>query len=79
MKRDLPWQFGVHYDVIGKGSVQDLFDEQFECETLLRSQQAMEWIIVSTGMFTSFLFETSFGVVTCREIPCMHWAAGETP
>ncbi len=23
----------------------------------------MEWVIVSTGMFTSFLFEPSFGVV----------------
>ena len=30
---------------------------------LLRSQTNTEWIIVSTGMFTSFLFEPSFGVV----------------
>ena len=26
--RDIPWQFGVDYDVIGRGSAQDLFDEQ---------------------------------------------------
>ena len=30
---------------------------------LLRAQQRTEWIIVSTGMFTSFLFEPAFGVV----------------
>lgn len=63
VKRYLPWQFGVDYDVIGKGSAQDLFDEQLEVRDLLRSQRATEWIIVSTGMFTSFLFEPSFGVV----------------
>lgn len=63
VKQYLPWQFGVDYDVIGKGSAQDLFDEQLEVRDLLRSQKATEWIIVSTGMFTSFLFEPSFGVV----------------
>ena len=30
---------------------------------LLRSQVQTEWVIVSTGMFTSFLFEPAFGVV----------------
>jgi len=30
---------------------------------LLRSQDAVEWVIVSTGMFTSFLFEPAFDVV----------------
>ena len=63
VRRYLPWQFGIDYDVIGKGSAQDLFDEQLEVRSLLRAQQATEWIIVSTGMFTSFLFEPSFGVV----------------
>ena len=63
VKRYLPWQFGVDYDVIGKGSAQDLFDEQLEVRVLLRSQQATQWIIISTGMFTSFLFDPSFGVV----------------
>ncbi len=63
LKRYIPWQFGVDYDVIGEGSAQDLFDEQRDVRALLRAQQATEWIIVSTGMFTSFLFEPSFGVV----------------
>jgi hypothetical protein len=63
VRRYFPWQFGVDYDVIGKGSAQDLFDEQLEVRTLLRSQEKTEWVIVSTGMFMSFLFEPSFGVV----------------
>ena len=63
MKRYFPWQFGVDYDLIGRGSAQDLWDEQLDVRDLLRSQDRTEWIIVSTGMFTSFLFEPSFGVV----------------
>ena len=63
VKRYFPWQFGVDYDVIGRGSAQDLFDEQLDVRDLLRSQNRTEWVIVSTGMFTSFLFEPSFGVV----------------
>ncbi len=63
VKRYVPWQFGVDYDVIGRGSPQDLFDEQLDVRDMLRAQQGTEWIIVSTGMFTSFLFEPSFGVV----------------
>jgi NmrA-like family protein len=61
--RYVPWQFGVDYDAIGRGSPQDLFDEQLDVRDLLRGQRNTEWIIVSTGMFTSFLFEPSFGVV----------------
>jgi hypothetical protein len=30
---------------------------------LVRSLDRMEWVIISTGMFTGFLFEPSFGVV----------------
>jgi uncharacterized protein YbjT (DUF2867 family) len=63
VKRYFPWQFGVDYDLIGRGSAQDLFDEQLDVRDLLRSQHRTEWVIVSTGMFTSFLFEPSFGVV----------------
>lgn len=63
VKRYVPWQFGVDYDVIGRGSPQDLFDEQLDVRDLLRGQQATQWLIISTGMFTSFLFEPSFGVV----------------
>ncbi|KAL3424250.1 isoflavone reductase [Phlyctema vagabunda] len=63
VQRFVPWQFGVDYDAIGKGSAQDLFDEQLDVRALLRGQDATEWLIVSTGMFTSFLFEPYFGVV----------------
>jgi hypothetical protein len=63
VKRYLPWQFGVDYDIIGRGSAQTLFDEQLDVRDLLRGQKGTEWIIVSTGMFTSFLFEAFFGVV----------------
>jgi hypothetical protein len=59
----LPWQFGVDYDVVGRGSGQPLFDEQLGLRDLLRSQSETSWVIVSTGMFTTFLFEPWFGVV----------------
>ncbi|WVW85947.1 hypothetical protein I302_107985 [Kwoniella bestiolae CBS 10118] len=58
-----PWQFGVDYDLIGRGSSQPLFDEQLDVRDLLRSQDKTKWTIVSTGLFTSFLFHPSFGVV----------------
>lgn len=61
--RYFPWQFGVDYDEIGRGSAQPLFDEQLDVRDLLRDQHTTEWVIVSTGMFTSFLFEPAFGVV----------------
>jgi len=66
VRRYIPWQFGVDYDVVGKGSGQPVFDEQFEVRAMLRGQHATEWIIVSTGMFTSFLFEPAFGLVDLR-------------
>lgn len=63
VRRYFPWQFGVDYDVVGRGSGQPVFDEQYEVRQLLRGQHVTEWIIVSTGMFTSFLFEPAFNVV----------------
>ncbi|MCD5997314.1 aromatic alcohol reductase [Pseudomonas sp. CDFA 602] len=63
VKRYIPWQFGVDYDLIGRGSPQDLFDEQLDVRDLLRAQSRTEWVIISTGMFTSFLFDSAFGVV----------------
>lgn len=66
VRRYFPWQFGVDYDVICKGSAQDLFDEQLDVRALLRSQEKTEWVIVSTGMFMSFLFEPVFGVVDLK-------------
>jgi hypothetical protein len=63
VERYVPWQFGVDYDVVGRGSGQEVFDEQADVRDMLRSQSRTQWVIVSTGMFTSFLFEPSFGVV----------------
>ncbi|MGE2724833.1 aromatic alcohol reductase [Mycolicibacterium pulveris] len=63
VSRYFPWQFGVDYDAIGRGSPHDLFDEQLDVRDMLRAQNTTEWVIVSTGMFTSFLFEPDFGVV----------------
>ncbi len=63
VKRYFPWQFGVDYDIVGHGSGQPVFDEQYEVRQLLRGQQNTEWVIISTGMFTSFLFEPAFDVV----------------
>ncbi|WP_239495266.1 aromatic alcohol reductase [Salinicola halophilus] len=67
VKRYVPWQFGVDYDTIGRGSAQDVFDEQLDVRDLLRAQNRTEWIIVATGMFTSFLFEPAFGVVDLEQ------------
>lgn len=63
VKRFFPWQFGVDYDVVGRGSAQDLWDEQLDVRALLRGQNGTEWVVVSTGLFMSFLFERSFGIV----------------
>lgn len=63
VKRYFPWQFGVDFEVIGRASAQDLFDEQLDVQELLRSQSATKWVIVSTGMFTSYLFEPFFSIL----------------
>ncbi|MEB6377835.1 aromatic alcohol reductase [Leclercia adecarboxylata] len=67
VRRYFPWQFGVDYDVVGKGSGQPVWDEQYDVRTLLRAQSATQWVIVSTGMFTSFLFEPAFDVVNLAQ------------
>ena len=63
VKHYIPWQFGMDYDSIGRGSSQDLFTEQLDVRDMLRAQHHTQWTIVSTGLFTSFLFEPVFGVV----------------
>ncbi|KAK6706805.1 hypothetical protein SNK03_007747 [Fusarium graminearum] len=63
VKRFFPWQFGMDYDIIGRGSSQDLFDEQLSVRNKLRAQENVDWTIVSTGLFMSFLFLADFGVV----------------
>lgn len=67
VKRYFPWQFGVDFEVIGRGSAQDLFDEQLDVRELLRSQNATKWVIVSTGMFTSYLFEPFFNILDLKK------------
>lgn len=61
--RYFPWQFGVDFEAIGRGGPQDIFDAQLDVRELLRSQKKTEWVIISTGMFMSYLFEPEFGVV----------------
>ncbi|RMB36650.1 NmrA-like family protein [Sphingomonas sp. PP-F2F-G114-C0414] len=61
--RYFPWQFGVDFEAIGRGGPQDIFDAQLDVRALLRSQDKTEWVIISTGMFMSYLFEPDFGVV----------------
>lgn len=65
--RYFPWQFGVDFDVIGRGSPQDIFDAQLDVRELLRGQHQTEWVIISTGIFMSYLFEPEFGVVDLEE------------
>jgi nucleoside-diphosphate-sugar epimerase len=67
VERYVPWQFGVDYDIVGRGSGQDVWDEQLDVRAMLRAQSRTGWIIISTGMFTSFLFEPSFGLVDLDE------------
>ncbi len=64
--RYFPWQFGVDFDAIGRGGPQDLFDAQLDVRDYLRSQSAMDWVVISTGMFTSYLFEPEFGVIDLK-------------
>lgn len=67
VRKYIPWQFGADYDRIGRGSAQPVFDEQLEVRDMLRSQQKTHWVIVSTGMITSFLFREDFGVISLKD------------
>ena len=51
VRRYIPWQFGVDYDVIGPEAGGGLFAEQCEVREVLRGQGGTEWKIVSTGCF----------------------------
>lgn len=65
--RFFPWQWGVDYDVTGDaGGLMPLFGEQLAVRQLLRLEAeaaGVQWTVVSTGVFMSFLFEGAFGVV----------------
>ena len=69
--RYFPWQFGVDYTAIGRGSAQELFDEQLDVRALLAAQTRTDWVIVSTGVFTNYLFAPFFGVVDAT-VPAVH-------
>lgn len=58
----IPWQFGVDYDTVGRGSGQQVWDEQLDVREMLRQQDCVRWTILSTGIFTSFVFLAQFGV-----------------
>jgi len=59
----IPWQHGVDYDVIGREGGQGLFIEQIDVRDMLRAQTRTRWVIISCGIFMSFLFEEFWGVV----------------
>lgn len=61
----MPWQHGVDYDVIGPEAGEGLFGEQCRVREVLRAQEGKgtQWVVVSCGMFMSFLFEEWWGVV----------------
>lgn len=64
----VPWQFGVDYDAFKRGDAGGLFDDQKDVRDLLRlsvdsGQSQTDWIIVSTGIFMSYLFQEFWGVV----------------
>ncbi|MFC7557664.1 aromatic alcohol reductase [Pseudoroseomonas wenyumeiae] len=63
----VPWQFGVDYDVIGRGSGQEVWDEQLDVRDMLRAQSKVCWTIISTGMFTSFVFLPAFGLANLEQ------------
>ncbi|MCX2750057.1 aromatic alcohol reductase [Arthrobacter sp. MI7-26] len=67
LPRYFPWQFGVDFEIIGRGSPQDIFDSQLDVRELLRSQTETEWVIISTGMFMNYLFEPNSGMVDLRK------------
>ncbi|KAF7535220.1 hypothetical protein G7054_g5550 [Neopestalotiopsis clavispora] len=83
VSRYFPWQYGIDYDVVGGGSAQDLFDEQLEVRNLLRSSSSsptsVDWIIVSTGVFMSFLLVPDFGPVDMNNRVLRGLGSWDTP
>lgn len=84
VKRYFPWQPGLGCDAIGRERAQDLFDEQLDVSDLLKAQERTEWVVVSTGTFSSFFFEPALsGVDLVQNTACAlgSWntAARKTP
>ncbi|KAK1828756.1 hypothetical protein QBC39DRAFT_436146 [Podospora conica] len=61
VKRYIPWQFGLDYAAIGRGSGKGLFDEQLDVRGMLAAQVRTEWTVVSTGVFMEFLVDPAVG------------------
>ncbi|KAK4151823.1 isoflavone reductase P3 [Chaetomidium leptoderma] len=72
----VPWQFGVDYAAVsaadqqggGGGGLEasghgELFGEMLAVRAMLRGQNGTRWVVVSTGLFMSFLFLRGFGAV----------------
>ncbi|KIX09079.1 uncharacterized protein Z518_00157 [Rhinocladiella mackenziei CBS 650.93] len=59
----VPWQYGVDYDIVTRQGGQGMFSEQIDVRDLLRSQTKADWVVLSCGIFMSFLFEEFWGVV----------------
>jgi hypothetical protein len=66
-----PWQWGCDFDVTGDvGGLMPLFGVQKQIRALLRKEApeaGVQWTVVSTGLFMSFLFEPFWGVVDREE------------
>lgn len=73
-----PWQFGVDFEAIGRGGPLDIFDAQLDVRELLRSQDKTEWVVISTGMFMSYLFNPSSAWSMWRTARFTSWAASTT-
>jgi len=63
-----PWQFGLDYDQFRVGDAGGLFDEQKQVRSLLRDavdtgRTKTAWVIVSSGVFMSYLFQPFWGIV----------------
>ena len=65
VRRYVPWQFGIEYDLIDARAGNGLFADQKDVRSFLRANEnKVDWVIISTGIFMSFLFEEYWGVVT---------------
>lgn len=65
--RYIPWQFGVDYDQYDHDPIVKVFKESQRVRSLLRSQRDINWTIISTGIFTSFIFEPVVGIFEIGE------------
>ncbi|KAI8721571.1 NmrA domain-containing protein [Fusarium sp. LHS14.1] len=65
--RFFPWQFGLDFDQIPEASYEGMFDDNKLVRKMLREQEGIDWTVVSNGLFMSYLFLPSFGVVDAKK------------